>query len=375
MNAQLCGCTTSSGVSYLNEPFQSCLYVPHTLYTHLKSSARDHCFDTCFDFTFLSEGINNGPPPNCKLADCLNCDEVMSGPIFQTVAARSRRRSGLLSKIVRSCDNLLIVDHKPPCEVTQAKVAEQQRSLQGQQSNERPEAPAKYTPPTPTETCLYIGASLGLGGYSATEGNTLLSLAFGGDRYDSLYTSCVRYNFNSVLSGFWKNQKEVFGSGYSAALAFGVLAAILGGITMAFVWCSTCVVYSPKAWKVMTGLYAMCSLFMFLTMVFFASDVCENGCTLEKAGGFAVASGFMYLLAAALAFKSAPMDRSRPKSSCCCCPMPIEPVENAYRAISISDGVEGEVEKAHLVTGDKEPPSGNVDGGVNPTEQAVEPSD
>ena len=57
----------------------------------------------------------------------------------------------------------------------------------------------------------------------------------GGDRYDSLYTSCARYNFDSVLSGFWSNQKEVFGSAYAAALAFGVIATIIGGITTIFV--------------------------------------------------------------------------------------------------------------------------------------------
>ena len=192
---------------------------------------RDHCFGTCFDFTFLGDGQNNGPPPSCKLADCLNCDETMSGPGFQTVAARSRRRSGLLSKIVRDCDNLLIVDHKPPCNVTQAKL----RKLQGQQSSERPQQPQRYQPPEPTETCVYIETSLGLGGYSQTEGMTLLSLVFAGDRYDSQYATCYRYNFNSVLSGFWQGQKEVFGSAYSASLAFGVIAIIIGGITTIFV--------------------------------------------------------------------------------------------------------------------------------------------
>ena len=39
---------------------------------------------------------------------------------------------------------------------------------------------------------------------------------------------------------------------------------------------------------------------MFLTMVFFASGVCSNGCTIEKAGGFAIAAGFMWLLAGGL---------------------------------------------------------------------------
>eukprot|EP01083_Nonionella_stella_P011867 33663_1 len=105
---------------------------------------------------------------------------------FQTVAARSRRRSGLLSKIVRDCDNLLIVYHKPPCDVTKAKI----RSLQGEKSNVKPEQPEKYRPPTPTETCVWVSTSSGLGGYSNEEGFSLLSFIFSNERYDSVYTTC-----------------------------------------------------------------------------------------------------------------------------------------------------------------------------------------
>ena len=117
-----------------------------------------------------THGFNNGPPPTCKIADCLNCDETMSGPGFQTVAARSRRRS---------CDNLLIVNHEPPCKGSQVK--SNARGLQGEQSSERPQQPLRYVPPNPTETCFYIETSLGLGGYAEITGNTLLSLIFSGD--------------------------------------------------------------------------------------------------------------------------------------------------------------------------------------------------
>ena len=64
---------------------------------------------------------------------------------------------------------------------------------------------------------------------------TLLDLALGGEKYDSKFETCYRYNFKSVLSGFWQAQKEIFGSSYAAALSFGVIAVIIGGITTIFV--------------------------------------------------------------------------------------------------------------------------------------------
>mmetsp|Transcript_1287 Transcript_1287/g.2236 ORF Transcript_1287/g.2236 Transcript_1287/m.2236 type:complete len:437 (-) Transcript_1287:211-1521(-) len=333
-------------------------------------NTRDSCFNTCFDFTFLGDGLNNSPAPSCKLADCLNCDEVMSGPGFQTVAARSRRRSGLLSKIVRDCDNLLIVDHKHPCEVTKSKEAVR-RSLQGQNSGEKPEQPAKYTPPTPTETCVWISNSLGLGGYSATQQNTLLTFIFSGNTYDSQYSSCYRYDWNSVFAGFWDNQKKIFGRAYAAALAFAVIAVVLGGITNIFIWCSMCVVYHPKAWKRMAALYTLCAFCMFMTMLFFASGVCENGCTIEQSGVQAIVSGFLWVFAAGLTVKSAPMDRSVPKSSCCCCPLPITrmaPGESAYSAIPNG---ESEMNMEDALEGKSMVGNENVRGEEEPEEKAV----
>ena len=88
---------------------------------------------------------------------------------------------------------------------------------------------------------------------------------------------------------------------------------------------------------------------MFLTMVFFASGVCENGCTIEKAGIFAILAGFMWLFAATASFKSTPMDSSVPKSSCCCCPLPIETGASAYKAIPIQEHGEVKQESKALV--------------------------
>ena len=104
-------------------------------------------------------------------------------------------------------------------------------------------------------------------------------------------------------------------------------------------------------------------------MLFFASGVCENGCTLEKAGIMAIVSGLMWMFAAALAYKSAPMDRSAPKSSCCCCPLPISriaPGESAYKAVPINEelSVEEAPEEKALIRDDEvkgeEAPEGNV---------------
>ena len=55
----------------------------------------------------------NGPPPECELSDCLQCDEDESGPIFKEYVGRIRRNSGLLSNIVRECCEVPQIIHDP----------------------------------------------------------------------------------------------------------------------------------------------------------------------------------------------------------------------------------------------------------------------
>jgi len=85
-----------------------------TMWVYNGFNTRDNCFNLCIQF-IISGAPNNGPPPECIIADCLLCDEIESGPLFEKVAARSRRRSGLLSQIVRPCDEILLVNHTVPC--------------------------------------------------------------------------------------------------------------------------------------------------------------------------------------------------------------------------------------------------------------------
>lgn len=47
-----------------------------------------------------------------------------------------------------------------------------------------------------------------------------------------------------------------------------------------------------------------------------------------------ILSGFFFLVAAGLTFKSSPRDASIQKASCCCCPSPIVPYGTAaYKAV------------------------------------------
>eukprot|EP00605_Chrysophyceae_sp_TOSAG23-4_P002589 GSChrysophyteH1.ASY1.ANO1.2859.1 assembled CDS len=71
------------------------------------------CMTSCV--THLKDP-NNGPPPVCKLNKCLQCDEDKAGPIFSQYAARTRRRSGLVSEIIRACDSIAMnIAHDPGC--------------------------------------------------------------------------------------------------------------------------------------------------------------------------------------------------------------------------------------------------------------------
>mmetsp|Transcript_21498 Transcript_21498/g.36005 ORF Transcript_21498/g.36005 Transcript_21498/m.36005 type:complete len:285 (+) Transcript_21498:82-936(+) len=58
---------------------------------------------------------NNGPPPACTLNECLQCDEDEAGPIFSAFSGRTRRRSGLLSEIVRPCESIARINIYDPC--------------------------------------------------------------------------------------------------------------------------------------------------------------------------------------------------------------------------------------------------------------------
>jgi hypothetical protein len=71
-------------------------------------NTRDACLWVCLADTLTT---NNGNAPECTLNSCLQCDEDYSGPLFKRFAARTRRRSGILSAIARPCDSLHHITH------------------------------------------------------------------------------------------------------------------------------------------------------------------------------------------------------------------------------------------------------------------------
>lgn len=69
------------------------------------------CGRTCIMSDVLNKELN-GPPPSCEHNECLVCDEEKSGAVFQRFAGRTRRGSGILSAIARSCDDIVHITHE-----------------------------------------------------------------------------------------------------------------------------------------------------------------------------------------------------------------------------------------------------------------------
>uniref|UniRef100_A0A6B2LHR0 Uncharacterized protein n=1 Tax=Arcella intermedia TaxID=1963864 RepID=A0A6B2LHR0_9EUKA len=70
-------------------------------------NTREDCFGVCMEEIF--EYYNN--QGDCSLNDCLECDEVRSGPVFKGYSGRTRRNSGLFSAIWRPPATIYNVTH------------------------------------------------------------------------------------------------------------------------------------------------------------------------------------------------------------------------------------------------------------------------
>lgn len=265
---------------------------------------RDMCSDLCIDFTFEGHP-NNGPPPACKIAPCLQCDEVNSGPYFKRFAARTRRRSGLLSKIARPCDAILIVNHTEPCPAKSG------------------DSPLKSIQTEPT--CQDIKGDLGPLRYAETTSNIFFDISFllSSDQrlQRSTYGTCARYRLRGYTTGFWNDISERLGAPWKTAAYFSIIVVCLGGVAVFLLWSTTCVAYRQNVWTAMAIAMALCGVLELLTLVFFAADVCpEGGCEFSDGAAAAIVSGILYLFSAVLAFKTRRPAREGRTIGCCCCP-------------------------------------------------------
>ncbi|CAB9518000.1 expressed unknown protein [Seminavis robusta] len=265
----------------------------------------DKCKDLCLPFTF--QGMpNNGPPPTCTIADCLWCDEVYSGPNFKKVAARTRRRSGLLSAIARPCDDILIVNHEDPC------------------------PPLSGTTPIPARqkpepTCQFFKTPMGPFFYKTNSTLSFIDLgplASKETKYTrSYYNKCSRFRFERSFEGFWHDVGEQLGAPWRASAGFAALATALGTVSVILTWSTTCAAFRQNFWYAMTVSYGLCSLFQLLSLVLFASEVCpDGGCKVGEDTWEAVLAGIFWMIACMLAGFTRRPARPGETVACGCCP-------------------------------------------------------
>lgn len=78
-----------------------------------------------------------------------------------------------------------------------------------------------------------------------------------------------------------------------------------------FLWTACCVAYPKNFWLACVGLFLVCGVCEFLTLIFRASDVCsENGCTLGYAAYCAIIAGITWFVTAGLCWKTALVDKA-----------------------------------------------------------------
>jgi hypothetical protein len=74
-------------------------------YFNTKNTQR-HCADLCLGALDAPYHLEDG-----SLHPCLQCDEDKSGPVFKSVAGRTRRNSGLANALCRPCSEVSRVEH------------------------------------------------------------------------------------------------------------------------------------------------------------------------------------------------------------------------------------------------------------------------
>jgi hypothetical protein len=88
---------------------------------------------------------------------------------------------------------------------------------------------------------------------------------------------------------------------------------------MLLAWTSTSIAYKPNFWKALTWCFAASSVCNFLSLAFFASDVCADGCEFGPGASNAIVAGCLWIPATAISYMTGPAKPGQ-TIACSCCP-------------------------------------------------------
>ena len=112
--------------------------------------------------------------------------------------------------------------------------------------------------------------------------------------------------------------RRYLGAAHGVAEAFGIIAVILGAIPAILMWTSMCVAFQKRFFKSMAILLVCAGVASFITLSFFASDLCQNGCVWQEGATFAVVAGLVFFIAAGLVLMVGPAKKGRAIKCGCC---------------------------------------------------------
>lgn len=101
----------SGGVDAVAECLEDLGFTPPCarIWAYNAEHTREVCLDVCLDA--LDAPYHT---PDGALNPCLQCDEDLSGPVFQAVAGRTRRNTGIPNALCRPCDTVWRIEHRIP---------------------------------------------------------------------------------------------------------------------------------------------------------------------------------------------------------------------------------------------------------------------
>ena len=152
---------------------------------------------------------------------------------------------------------------------------------------------------------------------------------------------------------------DIMGPLYKAAKAFAIIATTLGGIALVFVWTTTCIAYPHRFWRIVCGVFALCGLCAFLTLLFFGSDICNGpdgqGCGFGLGAASAIVAGIFWFIASYFSFTTGPYKLDQKVAACCCCPSTISStgaVPDAYAPVPTEEPARTEISVVETVMSD-----------------------